>query len=783
MSSFGYVSYINKYTRPSTKTCIDHFYVKGDQELSKIHAFVINYKITDHCPILISFSSANRHRNENKTSYVFKKYINYYQLKADVKNHFWHEVFHPQDVNIATSNFVQKLQFFIQKNTQTVRKTRRKDPLKPWITKAILRCINKKNQLYQEHLKQPQNIDMKNSYVDYKNQLEKDIKKAKKSYTKTLIDKNKSHTSALWQSVKQICNQSQKTSINKIILEDSKTLTDPIEISNHFNTFFGNIGQKLSNQINVPLNYNEYTHWNQNSINYFRRTSFCEVQKVIKELKSKKSPGYDNIRAETLKEISMEIAPILVYLINFSFSVGCFPDCLKMGKIKPLFKEGTEYDVNNYRPISLISNLAKIFEKIIKARMIKFLEDGKLLSAKQFGFRQGKSTEDAILNLCDQMYEAVDKNQASLCVFIDLQKAFDTVSHDKLMKKLREIGFRGSALNLLKSYLENRQQFVEIDGTNGNLRTVAWGVPQGTVMGPILFIIYVNNLLKTNFEGNLASFADDTVAFYSGEDWNSVKSKAEKDLSDITKWLEFNKLTLNITKTKFMTLTSNKYSTPNFEQLNVGPDVTINKTAKIKYLGIIIDSHLRWDEHIRYIVRKTRYLVTRFAYLKTYLHVKQLKTVYYALFQSQLNYGLVGWGGVRDCHLSVLEILQKWVIKVIFNKEKLYPTNQLYNESNIFDIRQLYFIKILSLVNKRKIDLHTIAHPQNTRQQQSYVLIPLMKKEIGHKCFKYLTAKFFNYLPSYLRASIHEKTFVTQLKTWIHTKDRQDIRNLYKNDF
>nr|CAH7721012.1 unnamed protein product [Callosobruchus chinensis]CAH7725692.1 unnamed protein product [Callosobruchus chinensis]CAH7737676.1 unnamed protein product [Callosobruchus chinensis]CAH7738794.1 unnamed protein product [Callosobruchus chinensis]CAH7740468.1 unnamed protein product [Callosobruchus chinensis] len=232
-----------------------------------------------------------------------------------------------------------------------------------------------------------------------------------------------------------------------------------------------------------------------------------------------------------------------------------------------------------------------------------------------------------------------------------------------------------------------------------------------------------------------------------------------------------------------MTLTSNKYSTPNFEQLNVGPDVTINKTAKIKYLGIIIDSHLRWDEHIRYIVRKTRYLVTRFAYLKTYLHVKQLKTVYYALFQSQLNYGLVGWGGVRDCHLSVLEILQKWVIKVIFNKEKLYPTNQLYNESNIFDIRQLYFIKILSLVNKRKIDLHTIAHPQNTRQQQSYVLIPLMKKEIGHKCFKYLTAKFFNYLPSYLRASIHEKTFVTQLKTWIHTKDRQDIRNLYKNDF
>nr|CAI5858768.1 unnamed protein product [Callosobruchus analis] len=266
MSSFGYVSYINKYTRPSTKTCIDHFYVKGDQELSKIHAIVINYKITDHCPILITFSSANRHKNETKTSYVFKKYINYHQLKADVKNHFWHE-----------------------KNTKTVRKTRRKDPLKPWIIKAILRCINKKNQLYREYLRQPQNFYMKNSYLDCKNQLEKDIKKAKKSYirVKTLIDKNKNHTSALWQSVKQICNQSQKTSINKIILEDSKTLTDPIEISNHFNTFFGNIGQKLSNQINVPLNYNECTHWNQNSINYFQMTSFCEVQKVIKELKLK----------------------------------------------------------------------------------------------------------------------------------------------------------------------------------------------------------------------------------------------------------------------------------------------------------------------------------------------------------------------------------------------------------------------------------------------------------------------------------------------------------------
>nr|CAH7748215.1 unnamed protein product [Callosobruchus chinensis] len=243
-----------------------------------------------------------------------------------------------------------------------IRKTKRKDPLKHWITKAIFCCINKKNRLHREYLKQPQNTDMKNSYIDYKNQLKKGIKKAKKSYTKIIIDKNKNQTSALWRSVKQISNQSQKTSINKIILGNSKTLTDPIEISNHFNTFFGNIGQKLSNQINVPLNYIEYMHWNQHSINYFQRASFCEVQKVIKELKSKKSPGYNNIRAETLKEISMEIARILIYLINFSFSVGCFPDCLKMGKIKPLFTKGTEYDVNNYRPISLISNLAKFLE-------------------------------------------------------------------------------------------------------------------------------------------------------------------------------------------------------------------------------------------------------------------------------------------------------------------------------------------------------------------------------------------------------------------------------------
>lgn len=785
MATFGYTSYINKYTRPSSKSCLDHFFVKGDQRLARVDSLVINYKITDHCPILLSINNDDcYHLDKNKFFPEFcKKYICYDQLRKDIRGDPWIEVYQVPDINLATTNFIRKLQAYIEKNTQTVRQTRKRYARKTWVTNGILKSITIKNNLYKEYLRDTQNIELKNSYIKYKNNLDKLIKTAKKSFAQNLIKNNQNRASSLWDCVNKLSNKAQpKTNIEKIMINNNvhQDITDPFEISNYFNRFFCEVGEKLSKDIADPVGYQENIKWNPNSKNFFQRVSIFDVEKVINELKCKKSPGHDGIRSETLKEIVKEVSPLLVYLMNFTFSIGSFPNILKLGQIRPLFKQGSKTDVNNYRPISLLSNISKIFEKIIKKQMIKFLDKHNIISDKQFGFRTGKSTEDALLNLCSNLCNAIDNKKATLSIFVDLTKAFDTVSHKRLIGKLQMIGFRGSALNLFKSYLNDRKQFVKINNVVSDLRTVTCGVPQGTVLGPLLFIIYVNDLLEIDSESKMASFADDGVMFYSADSWEGLKTKTENDFGEIGKWFQLNKLTLNVQKTKFLTFASCANVLPDYSTLNINENIKIAKVNKIKYLGVIIDQHMRWDEHAKHLLKKLRYIISRFKYLENYLKLDQLKIIYYSLFQSQLTYGLAGWGGIRDCYLAQIEVLQKWALKIIFGKNRRYPTNLLYKDANVLDIRQLYFFKIIVLIHKKKIKLDDIAHAHNTRHKSGHVNIPKTRKEIAHRNFEYLAPKFFNFLPNNLKVLMHEKVFQKRFKQWMYTIERAEISNLFR---
>lgn len=784
LASYGYLSYNKFYTRPQSKTCLDHFFVKsfGANNLVDTQSFTINYKITDHCPILLCFKNKNYEQNLNYSETRCKKYINYNNLRHDLTNQTWNEIYLVNDLNISTNNFVTKLQTLITKHTVTIKQSNTKDGKNSWITKTILKDIKIKNEQYKQHLQNPQNITIKNKYIRTKSDLEKAIKRSKKIYAEKLIKNNTTNTRDIWTSVNSICNKTkQKTKIEKIQLANSQEITNEFEIANHFNDFFIEIGENLAKQINTPPGYMENVEREPKGLYFFKETTNNEIQQIVKELKTKKAPGYDGIKSETLKEISNEIAPIISYLINFSFQIGSFPNCLKLGEVKPLHKQGPKQNLNNYRPISLISNIAKIFEKVVKLRMVTFLERNKIISDKQFGFRENKSTEDAILKLTSDIYEAIDNKKASLCVYIDLTKAFDTVSHKILECKLEQCGFRGSVLNLLKSYLNNRKQYVNLNGVKSNLRTVTCGVPQGTVLGPILFTIYINNLLKLQVEGKIGSFCDDTVSFYSANNWEELKHTVERDLNKIYPWFQFNKLTLNQSKTTFLPFTSYKTNLPDYETIKIDQNFIISRAKHVRYLGVIMDGHLRWDKHIQHLISKTRFLVTRFAHLRDYLEVDYLRKVYFALFQSHINYGLVGWGGARDNCLRDLENLQKWVLKIIYRKGRSFPTDQLYIESKIFDPKQLYFQKLLMCINRKKININVVRHQHHTRNRENeLVLVPASNKEIGHRSFKFLAPKFYNYLPKDLRDVIFRKKFKKLLKNWIIQRGRLEIHELFR---
>lgn len=780
----GFTQCINKYTRPQSQTCLDHFFVKGEnkQNFRTLHTFVMNYKITDHCPVILTFER-NTKENSSKPQIIReKKYINYQQLKSDLRNTSWQNVYQERDLNLAWSFFLEFLQNLIKKNTRTIKQTNTRNGKKQWITKGLLNSIKFKNYLYSLCLKDPQNINLRNQYIICKNKLQKEINKAKRSFAEKIISRSNNQTSALWDCVNEICNKpNQKTIIDNIKLSNAQITSDKFEISNSFNEFFSEIGEKLAKKLKTPDDCNcENVEWSDKNLLFFSEIDQNIVINTIKKLKIKKAPGHDGIRSEILKEVAHELAPVLSYLINFGFRIGVFPDILKLGKIKPLFKEGDRTDLNNYRPISLISNFSKIIEMIIKTQLVKFLEINNLLSENQFGFRQGKSTEDAILYLTSKVYKALDDNKPCISVFVDLKKAFDTVCHRKLIKKMKQMGLRGSAINLIKSYLEGRSQFVDIDGIQSDIRTVACGVPQGTVLGPILFVAYINDLLKSNSAGSVISFADDTVIHYVDDSWEALKQKIETDFKKINEWFLINKLTLNQDKTKFLPFTSYLNNLPNFSQLEIDKDLKILGADTVKYLGIIIDSHFRWDKQIKNIISRTRYLVTRFAYLKAYLKLDNLKSVYHALVQSRFKYGIVGWGSARDCYLRNLDIIQKWILRVIHNKPRRYPSDKLFTESRVFDLRQLYFCSLMICINKNKIVLQPVAHSRQTRYRINCVVVPFTKKEIGHKSPHYLAAKFYNRLPEDLKALTYDRSFKRKVKSWIFGRDRQLIHNMYK---
>ena len=247
----------------------------------------------------------------------------------------------------------------------------------------------------------------------------------------------------------------------------------------------------------------------------------------------------------------VDISDILTKIINLSFETGIFPSALKLVKVIPVFKnKGSNQDYNNYRPISLLSNVDKIFEKLVHRRIVSFLDKYDAIYQKQFGFRKQHSTAHTLISLTEEIRRALDKGQFSCGVFIDLQKAFDTVDHTILLNKLKHYGIRGKANKWFHSYLTDRRQFVSIAGANSEIRHILHGVPQGSVLGPLLFIIYINDIYLSILNSSTYLFADDTGILNSNDNPKHIEKQLNKDLNSLFKWLCANKISLNVTKTE-----------------------------------------------------------------------------------------------------------------------------------------------------------------------------------------------------------------------------------------
>ena len=424
-----------------------------------------------------------------------------------------------------------------------------------------------------------------------------------------------------------------------------------------------------------------------------------EVLKIIHALPNK-GTGPASIPLNMLKTVADLIVTPLCHIINISFNTGVFPEILKIAKIIPKHKGGSTLDLNNYRPISLLSIFDKIIEKIMHNQLYAFLEFHKILYENQFGFRKNNSTTYALLELTERIRHSIDNGYFGCGIFIDLRKAFDTVNHKILLSKLEHYGIRDNLLKWFDSYLKGRQQYVFLNGESSDLKPCTCGVPQGSVLGPLLFLIYINDLPNISDKLDFYLFADDTNIYFESKDIKKIEQTVNTELKNLSIWLKLNRLALNINKTNFIIFRSSRKKAVDNITLKIDKKA-INENNHIKYLGIVMDCHLNWKQHITLVSQKIGRGIGIMYRLRHYINPQTLKSIYYSLIYSHLVYAIQVWGTASENELKKILTLQKKAVRMMLNKDRYpqlpgrrNPSNPLFNKLGILKVKDVFRLQL-----------------------------------------------------------------------------------------
>lgn len=420
-------------------------------------------------------------------------------------------------------------------------------------------------------------------------------------------------------------------SIDRVELEDGSVVTDPCVIAEEINDYLISVQSDRPSTVQtanlLPLQTTQQSF-------FIAPTTEDEIKLIVRSLKNKKSTGYDNISTKLLKFIIDDVAPVLTFIVNNSFSQGIFPENLKLSSVVPILKSKASFKLDNIRPISLLSIFSKIFEKLMVVRLHRYLNKINFLSINQFGFLKGKSTEDALLNVTENIYNSLNSSCKTTGLFIDFKKAFDLVDHEILLCKLEAVGIRGVALCWFRSFLVDRQQKVKILGNFSPPKVVESGVPQGSVTAAVLFLIFLNDLLELNFHGKVSAFADDIALFYSNKDTFRLGELINHDLLLLRQWCLQNKMQVNVNKTKFVNFDILGFEIPfpltyhsalcNLTTCHCQP---LERVNHFKYLGIVLDERMNFEKHIIGLNKKLKSSIRTFYFLRNFCNVNLLRSL------------------------------------------------------------------------------------------------------------------------------------------------------------
>ena len=552
-------------------------------------------------------------------------------------------------------------------------------------------CASKKNQAHRSMKENPHNNEAAKKFKLLRDKFGKSVKKAKTDFFAQKFESCIGDSRQTYKLLNDTKGITRKSSQVPALNSCNARCTDPsgADIAEEFNTFFTNVGPKLKYNIKpVPLTKMDEVNHSM----YLKPITCDEVREIIDNLDNKISSGDDDISNVIVKLSSNVTIPYLTQIINLSFEEGIFPDDLKKAKVIPLHKDGSKIDENNYRPISLLIVWSKIIERALFIRIYACMEYHNLFFNRQFGFRTKHSTIDALVELVEKI-RLNCRNVKAIGFYRDLKKAFDTIEHDILLKKIENTGIRGPALSWVTTYLKGRQQRVIINGAFSSWKSIVCGVPQGSILGPLLFLIYIKDLPLVCKSLDVILFADDTNLTAINKDDNSV----QEDLQSISNWLIAYKLILNMDKTVQMNIRNKNSASKSVFKFD---DVSIEVRNLCKYLGIYVDSKLSFQSHIEYIKKRLSKPCAIICKLRQYVPRKQPIDYYRSNLNPIIQYGILVYGCCSYSSVLLIYILQKKILKFIYFRKRSDSSRDIFISNKLLTVFEFHVYELLQFVLK-----------------------------------------------------------------------------------
>lgn len=742
LTTFNLKHTIHKPTRITThsRTLLDNIIM--NRRDSELEGDVIENALSDHSAQVLTLPQAGSTNN-----YAPHQFRNYSQAKlkefqCELSHQDWTTVMNTMDVDEAYNRFSTIL-IDLSNVVFSFRTAKKPRGHVKWITKGIKISCTRKRQMFILLREGQINIQ---EYRTYCRILKRVIRKAKQLSSESFIHNSRNKSRATWQLVKSITDNNDCRRPNLKEAFEAESLQ---QLLDGFNRHFTDAA--LNSNLSPNANPTKVTGTNLNL--FLEPTDNEEIIGIIQSLKTTNAVGHDQIPVKLLKYVRYQIADPLRHIINLSMTCGVFPSELRIATVHPIFKKGEKSEFGNYRPISILPSISKILEKVYYVRMIKFIESKNLLNSNQNGFRKNKSTVRAMYQLINDVCDSLNNKRATAAVFMDLSKAFDTIDHSILLEKVKYYGLRGIPNDLICSYLSKRRQYVvDYDNETGKLvkseqLTMERGVPQGSILGPLLFILYINDLPNVTTE-SMVLYADDTTMIFSEPSTGNLARKIEEKIPVMNAWFTENCMALNMKKTEIV-----KFSYPMIDNnpLQINTDGgALESVDEARFLGIQIDRRLDWRPQINKLAQKIASCAYALKIIARNISPTAAKTAYYAYVQSILRYGIIVWA--NSVESNRVFILQKRCIRGVFGMRWLESCRPVFIREGILTLYSIYIIEAVKFIteNKTLFSDSVRHHDYSTRCR-------------GHLCPKrpnftyimnnanYSLIKIYNKIPSYLK--------------------------------